>query len=906
MLTVIDVLRRTAGRHPERPFLTWTRPDGQDETVTYRAALEHVTEVAAALARHRVGFGDRVAVVLPNGPELAFLWFACARLGAVLVPLDERLTDKELRALVTTAAPSLVLVPPHRKELADTLGPFRVVSELSGGGDPPDGPVSAQSPLVVLFTSGSTGKPKGCVLSQLSFVLPVEEFCERLGISHEDVVLHVLPLHHMAGLSLLASAAHRGAHVVLRPRFSGSRFWPEVRKYRATVFRHLGEMLAVLCARPADPDDLSTTLRVVYGGGAPAETARLFTARYGVPVVEGFGLSETNTLLCGRWDAPNPGTLGEPLDHVRIRLIDAVGATVHGPGTGRLLVRRNPAMMSGYFRAPAATRQAFTGHWFATGDLVRRDEAGMLTFAGRTDDLIRRRGENIDPAEIERVVEACAGVRRAVALGVPDPFGGQEIEVFLEPLPRFVVDRGLVEQACARALAPFKRPREIHIMHRLPVTATEKVARSALQRKAAAMAAKREVHNGHGFGSSVAERAEQLAKLADVVEDTAGELEDLAVELFPFSRKVIRSDIRLAITRLRAFPGALDALQGREPVGKVALCLPGNAILSNPVATIGASYLAGNRTLARLPGRRARWAEILADLLRPALSGRVEFSDRAGPVFLGESMADPGIGAVMAFGDDNWARGYEEPARKTGTRFVFEGPGKDPFLVLPGASVPEAAAAAVAAGLYNAGQACTAPERFYVHREIYPEFVGQVAELTAALAIGEHWDEATDIAPLDRATASRVLAQLDAATKAGAKLLYGGKAHNVGDRVLIEPAVLVDVGHDMDVMRAETFGPVLPIVQADSADEAVELAEDSVYGLTATVFGGTTDIAARLARTHGEVFTGETWLEHRRRLPLAPYGGRRRSGWVWEWHGGAFVRRDGPRLTLHEFGRPAG
>jgi acyl-CoA reductase-like NAD-dependent aldehyde dehydrogenase len=121
---------------------------------------------------------------------------------------------------------------------------------------------------------------------------------------------------------------------------------------------------------------------------------------------------------------------------------------------------------------------------------------------------------------------------------------------------------------------------------------------------------------------------------------------------------------------------------------------------------------------------------------------------------------------------------------------------------------------------------------------------------------------------------------------------------------MVAPTVLVDVDHGMDVMRVETFGPVLPVLAVDSAEQAVALAEDSPYGLSATVYGGPDWVPARLARSHGTVYREETWLDHRARLPVAPYGGRRRSGWVWEWRADQFVRRDGPRSTITELSVP--
>jgi acyl-CoA synthetase (AMP-forming)/AMP-acid ligase II len=488
-VTLFELLTRAAGLGPDRPFITCPESGGLDDPhdrfVTYGAALRDVSHVAEQLSALGIGAGNRIAAVLPSGCDLAYLWFAVAALGAVLVPLDPRLTDAELHRLLEHADPALAILPEDRPALAGAGRPRTILpavpdARTSAAAAAPAVRMPGSAPLAVLYTSGSTGTPKGCLLTHDSFVVPAAAFGARLHLSADDVVLHVLPLHHMAGLSLLASAVSCGAHVILRPRFSGSRFWRDVERHRVTVFRHLGEMLAVVCAHPDASLERARTLRVVYGGGASARLAGEFGRRFGVAVVEGYGLSETNTVLCNTLGAQVPGTLGTPLPHVRIRLVDTAGATVTGASAGELWIRRNAAMMREYFRAPAANER-MAGGWFRTGDIVCRDARGTLTFVGRKDEMIRRRGENIDPAEIENVLRSCPGVSSAAVVGVRDALGATELAAFLEPVPGATIEARDVLDACARRLAPFKHPRAIHILDRLPRTATEKINRGRLR-----------------------------------------------------------------------------------------------------------------------------------------------------------------------------------------------------------------------------------------------------------------------------------------------------------------------------------------------------------------------------------------------------------------------------------------
>lgn len=404
-------------------------------------------------------------------------------------------------------------------------------------------------------------------------------------------------------------------------------------------------------------------------------------------------------------------------------------------------------------------------------------------------------------------------------------------------------------------------------------------------------------------------RLAALGALAEALAARRGELVDGIVRTAHKVRQVAEGEVELALARLRAFGDVLPLLAGREPAGTVAIVFPSNASLSNPMGTIGTAFLAGNRVVARFPGASRRWAELIEPLLTEHLAG-LTFDHRSGQEFLHAVLADPAVAVAVVFGDDSWAAPYEPIVRAARKKLLFEGPGKDPFLVLPGADLERAARDAVRGAFYNAGQACNSPERFYVHADLFDEFVERVVELTRREVLGEPERPQSTVGPiLSPRVAERIAGQLAEAVARGARVAAGGRIGSGslrdGTRVTwVEPTVLTGVDPTMAVMREETFGPLLPVQRVRDGEDALRLAGDCRYGLAASVYGGEDRAAAALAADHGQVFRDELWLDYYRRNLHAPYGGRKGSGWVWAWEGSSFVRRDRTRPNAVELSLP--
>ena len=492
-LPLDGLLTQAAERWGERPLLLT-----ENRTLTYQQFLCCSHSLAGGLAELGVRRGDRVAVILPNVPEMLCSWFALARLGAVMVPLHPAFVPAEVEPLLRrVGVRGLISDDFHMAHHTEHLEfPVRVLVGPNGAGLPgithfqqllmagrPAPPAAGRGSDVttLLHTSGTTGLPKGAALSQTGYVLPALEFRRWMEVTPEDRFLGCLPLFHMAGGAFAMSAVASGSALALVDKFSAHRFWSQVRRFGVTIVRHLGEMLAVLCKLPASADDRRHSLRAVYGGGARADVASTFEQRFGVTVVEGYGLSETNTVLCNALNRRRRGSIGCPLPYAQVRIADDQGRRLPVGERGEIQVERNPVMMEGYFGDPELTHNAFIDGWFRTGDLGYQDAEGFFYFVGRKKDLIRRRGEMISPVEIERVLDNHPAVQCSAVIGVPDDVGGEELKSFVIWKPGYGSSVEELVAHCHAYLAEFKIPRYFEVCSELPRTATNKINKSRLR-----------------------------------------------------------------------------------------------------------------------------------------------------------------------------------------------------------------------------------------------------------------------------------------------------------------------------------------------------------------------------------------------------------------------------------------
>ncbi len=496
--TIGPVLARAAERDPDR---VWLRAD--DGTLTFGRAAERVALVAARLAAAGVGPQDRVLLTSRSTPSYLLAWLACAWLGAVSVPANPASAAAELsgllaqvapRAMVTdhellTALGSELSVPAHTLRLdvavlaGDWLDPQESSSGLPGPAAVDDGDVA-----VLLPTSGTTGRSKLVMQTHRAYTMAGEGFPYWMELDRDDRMMTSLPLFHVNALAYSTMGSlTAGCGLVLLPRFSASGFLDAARRHGATEFNAIGAMLEILMRQPERPDDAESPLRLCYTGPSPTRERQLeIESRFGLRIVCGYAMSETTYGLVWPRGTRPFGTLGRPRQHPRTgevneaRVVDESGADVAVGEVGELWLR-NPAVTPGYWGMAEETAAVLSdGGWLHTGDLVVVGTDGMYTFVGRRKEVLRRRGENLSPLEVEEAVASHPDVAEVAVVGVPSELSEDEVKAFVVGRSAARLDLPALRAWAAERLTAFKVPRYWQQLDELPHTPTGRVAKHQL------------------------------------------------------------------------------------------------------------------------------------------------------------------------------------------------------------------------------------------------------------------------------------------------------------------------------------------------------------------------------------------------------------------------------------------
>jgi long-chain acyl-CoA synthetase len=453
---------------------------------------QRVDAVAALLHSRGVGRGEHVALVAANGAPFAAAFWGILRAGAVAVPVNPAYTPREVGYILADAGVTLALAEAAAAVTVARAASFagRDVTVLA-----PDtaarGTVSArgggQDTAVICYTSGTTGRPKGALLTHENFLANLDGFSDlpRLALSSGDVLLGVLPFFHIFGLNVILNAAARaGASVLAVERFTPAGSLAALAEHGVTVAYGAPPVFAAWNAvAPHETPALPRLRAAVSGADAlPVATWTAFRDRYGLEILEGYGLTETAPVLASNAVAPAvvPGSVGHPLPNVGLRVVDTGWQDVATGETGEILAR-GPNVFAGYHGRPDATAEACRGGWFATGDLGRVDGDGYLSVVGRLKDMVIVSGFNVYPREVEDVLVTHAGVAEAAVVGVPDSRTGERVRAVVVPRRGVELDVDEVLGYCREQLARYKLPREVHVVDALPRLPSGKVVKSRLR-----------------------------------------------------------------------------------------------------------------------------------------------------------------------------------------------------------------------------------------------------------------------------------------------------------------------------------------------------------------------------------------------------------------------------------------
>ena len=504
-MTFRELLEKRAERDGTQPFVYF-----RDEVLTFAALERKVNRAANALLELGVKRGDHVCLFLPNCLEFLYLWFALAKIGGVMVPLNVHLRGEGLSYIINHCDAKWIVLDEALYEAyafveKDLKGIVQRV--WHGNAAPPNGfhdladlmasakegaplPVSVGDgdPLGIIYTSGTTGPPKGAMISHFNYLNTGQVWAEDLvACGEDDIFFTTLPLFHAnAQMFTTMGSLRSGRPYVLREKFSASRFFDEIRECGATVFNYIGGMLTMLMKQPEREDDGDNPARAAFGGAAPRELWREFEKRFRVTIVEGYGLTESGGVcLCNPPQAIKVGSIGKPTRFCEVAIWNEENKAIPPGETGEIVVRETVphAMFQGYYKQPDKTQEAWAGGWFHTGDRGYQDKDGYFYFVDRMKDCIRRRGENISSFQVEKVINSHPKILECAAVAVPAELGEDDVKVFVVLRPGETLDPAELIRFCEERMAYFMVPRYLEVIDGLPKTPTERVQKFELRKK---------------------------------------------------------------------------------------------------------------------------------------------------------------------------------------------------------------------------------------------------------------------------------------------------------------------------------------------------------------------------------------------------------------------------------------
>jgi long-chain acyl-CoA synthetase len=481
----------------------------ESRSISYRELDERSNRVANALQGLGIQRGDRVALYLPNIPEFPITYLGILKAGAIAVSINAIfkknevefiLKDSGARLLFTVedlAANLVGLDAPalERTVLCDSpdvaKGLAALMAKAASDFRPLD--MEGSDPAVLLYTSGTTGFPKGATLSHANVISNTWSVVHHAGFGHEDRLLLFLPLFHVFGQNFIMNAGLlAGATIVLHRRFVPDAVLQSIAHDRPTMFFAVPTIYLALLGMDLPPETLQS-IRYWFSAAAtmPQEVSRRWTERYGRPIYEGYGLTETSPFAAYNHDFQHKfGSVGTAVENFELRIVDEAGEEVPLGSLGEIAIK-GPGVMLGYWGRPHDTASAIRNSWFHSGDIGSMDERGYVFIVDRVKDMINRSGFKVWPSEVEQLLYKHPAVKEVAVYGIPDAERGEAVAAAIVLRGGQTSSVEQIVEYCRSELAVYKAPSRVDFVNELPKSSTGKILKRVLRDQASLQASKR-------------------------------------------------------------------------------------------------------------------------------------------------------------------------------------------------------------------------------------------------------------------------------------------------------------------------------------------------------------------------------------------------------------------------------